>query len=37
LGSKGALTFVRDTSGLVVDLPEQKPHDYAYALKITPA
>ena len=37
LGSKGALTFVRDTSGLVVDLAEQKPHDYAYALKITPA
>jgi len=37
LGSKGALTFVRDASGLVVNLPEQKPHDYAYALKITPA
>jgi alpha-L-fucosidase len=37
LGSKGALPFVRDTTGLVVNLPAQKPHDYAYALKITPA
>jgi alpha-L-fucosidase len=37
LGSPGALTFVRDAKGLVVSLPAQKPHDYAYALKITPA
>jgi len=37
LGSKGALTFARDATGLVVNLPAQKPHDYAYALKITPA
>jgi len=37
LGSKGTLTFTRDASGLVVNLPEQKPHDYAYALKITSA
>ena len=37
LGSPGALTFVRDATGLVVGLPAEKPHDYAYALKITPA
>jgi alpha-L-fucosidase len=35
LGS-GTLTFTRDASGLVVNLPEKKPNDYAYALKITP-
>ena len=32
----GTLTFTRDASGLVVNLPEKKPNDYAYALKITP-
>ena len=32
----GPLTFVRDTKGLTVNLPERKPNDYAYALKITP-
>jgi alpha-L-fucosidase len=32
----GPLTFTRDTSGLVVNLPETKPNDYAYALKVTP-
>jgi alpha-L-fucosidase len=35
LGS-GPLTFSRETSGLVVNLPEKKPNDYAYALRITP-
>jgi alpha-L-fucosidase len=35
LGS-GTLTFTRDASGLVVNLPEKKPNNYAYALKITP-
>jgi alpha-L-fucosidase len=32
----GPLTFNREASGLVVNLPEKKPSDYAYALKITP-
>jgi alpha-L-fucosidase len=35
LGNNGPLTFARDATGLVVTLPEQKPNDYAYALKIT--
>jgi alpha-L-fucosidase len=35
LGAGGPLTFTRDTSGLVVNLPEKKPNEYAYALKIT--
>jgi alpha-L-fucosidase len=33
----GPLTFSRDTSALVVNLPDTKPGDYAYALKITPS
>ncbi len=37
LGSPGALTFTRDAGGLVVNLPAQKPHEHAYALKISPA
>ena len=37
LGSKAPLKFARDAAGLMVSLPEQKPHDHAYALKITPA
>lgn len=37
LGSQGALTFVRDANRLAVNLRAQKPHDYAYAMKITPA
>jgi alpha-L-fucosidase len=37
LGSNGPQAFARDTTGLVVTLPEQKPNAYAYALKITPA
>jgi alpha-L-fucosidase len=32
----GTLTFTRDASGLVVNLPEKKPNDYACTLKITP-
>ena len=32
----GTLIFTRDASGLVVNLPEKKPNDYAYAFKITP-
>jgi len=30
----GPLTFARDTAGLVVNLPEKKPNEYTYALKI---
>ena len=37
LGVDGPLTFTRDADGLVVSLPEKKPGDYAYALKVTPA
>jgi hypothetical protein len=33
----GNVAFTRDASGLVVTMPQQKPNDYAYALKITPA
>ncbi len=36
LGSRGPLAFSRDTARLVVTLPETKPNDYAYALRITP-
>jgi hypothetical protein len=36
LGS-GPVKFTRDASGLAIDLSQQKPGDYAYALKITPA
>jgi alpha-L-fucosidase len=32
----GDVKFTRDASGLVVTLPQQKPGDFAYALKITP-
>ncbi len=32
----GPVGFTRDASGLVVSLPEKKPNDYAYALKVTP-
>jgi alpha-L-fucosidase len=35
-GTGEPLTFTRDASGLVVNLPEKKPNEYAYALKITP-
>jgi alpha-L-fucosidase len=36
LGS-GEVKFTRDASGLAINLPQQKPGDYAYTLKITPA
>jgi len=36
LGNAGPLAFSRDATGLVVTLPQAKPNDYAYALKITP-
>jgi alpha-L-fucosidase len=36
LGNSGPLAFTRDETGLIVTLPEKKPNDYAYALKITP-
>jgi alpha-L-fucosidase len=36
LGTGGPLTFTRDASGLVVNLPQKRPNDYAYALKVTP-
>jgi alpha-L-fucosidase len=35
LGHSGPLTFNRDTAGLVVNFPDQKSNQYAYALKIT--
>jgi hypothetical protein len=35
LGSPGALPFTQDTEGLKVQLPAEKPNDYAYAFKIT--
>ena len=33
----GSLKFKRDATGLVVNLPEKGPNDYAFALKVTPA
>jgi alpha-L-fucosidase len=33
----GEVKFTRDENGLVVNLPEKKPNDYAYAFKITAA
>jgi alpha-L-fucosidase len=36
LGRNQALAFKRDTTGLVVTLPESKPNEYAYGLRITP-
>ena len=35
LGHSGPLKWTHDADGLVVDLPEKKPCDYAVALKIT--
>jgi alpha-L-fucosidase len=32
----GAVAFTRDDQGLTVTLPDAKPNDYAYGLKITP-
>jgi len=36
LGTKGALPFTRDGKGLTVTMPEKKPNEFAYALRITP-
>jgi len=36
LGAKGPLPFTRDAAGLAVTLPESKPNEAAYALKILP-
>jgi len=36
LGGRDKLTFMRGEPGLVVTLPEQKPNEFAYALKIEP-
>ncbi len=37
LGAGGPLKFTRNPTGLVVDLPEEKPNEHAYALKIMPS
>ena len=37
LGSAGPLPFTRQTNGLVVTLPETRPNEYAYVLKVQPA
>ena len=34
LGGHSHLKFTHDVAGLTVTLPEQKPNDYAYGLKI---
>jgi alpha-L-fucosidase len=36
LGSKEPVSFTRDAGGLTVNMPQSKPNEYAYALKITP-
>lgn len=35
LGGRGKLKFIRDENGLHLTLPEKKPCDIAFALKIT--
>jgi alpha-L-fucosidase len=37
LGSVSKLTWTRDATGLTINLPPDKPCDFAYAFKITPA
>jgi alpha-L-fucosidase len=37
LGRPGALRFSRDAAGLVIVLPDSKPNEFAYVLKIQPA
>jgi alpha-L-fucosidase len=37
LGASGALPFERQANGLVVTLPNAKPNEFAYVLKIRPA
>ena len=32
----GLVTFVQDENGLTVNMPEKKPNDLAYTLKISP-
>jgi alpha-L-fucosidase len=34
LGAEGKLTFLRDSSGLTIDVPKQKPCEHAYVVKI---
>jgi alpha-L-fucosidase len=36
LGADGPLTFDRDDQGLTVNLPQTKPNEFAYTLKISP-
>jgi hypothetical protein len=36
LGVDGRLTFDRDDQGLTVNLPQTKPNEFAYTLKISP-
>jgi len=36
LGSKAALKWTRSAQGLVIELPAQKPCDYAFVFKISP-
>jgi alpha-L-fucosidase len=36
LGVDQPITFSRDTTGLTVNMPDKKPNDYAYVLKISP-
>ena len=35
LGNMGPLQFAREAAGLVVTMPDQKPNEYAYVLKLT--
>jgi len=35
LGNDGNLEFTQDDQGLKIKLPERRPCDYAYPLKIT--
>ena len=36
LGADEKLTWTRDADGLTINLPAQRPCDYAYVFKITP-
>ncbi len=37
LGSNSPITFTQEVTGLKITLPDEKPNDVAYALKISPA
>jgi alpha-L-fucosidase len=37
LGYKGELKWNRDADGVSIALPAQKPCEYAYAFKVSPA